>query len=93
MAHFTKGKTYTNADQGTYPYGSGTYGSVVTNVQNPAVPTSNYLCTGATKEFAVFKGKSGSPLGTTRRLKVYQDSLGDFVYPRGRFSGAPILRA
>ena len=61
--------------------------------QAASEPTFTWLCTAVTKTFAVFKSKRGSDFGTVHRLRVYRDQLGHFVYPRGRFSGAPIFRA
>jgi len=87
---FTAGKLYTNSQGNLYGTDKG---SVVTNQQSASQRTMTWLCTAATKTFAVFKSKSGRNDGTVRRLRVYSDQLGNFVFPRGRFDGAPIFRA
>jgi len=87
---FTAGKLYTNSQGNLYGTDKG---SVVTNSQAAAEPTMTWFCTAVSRVFAVFKSKSGSPNGTVRRLRIYRDQLGHFVFPRGRFDGAPIFRA
>lgn len=87
---FVKGQLYTNAQGNLYGTDKA---SVTTNKQSASQRTITWLCTSATKSFAVFKGRSGRSDGTVHRLRVYTDALGDFVFPRGRFDGAPIFRA
>jgi hypothetical protein len=87
---FVKGKLYTNSLGNLYGTDKA---SVTTNRQSASQRTITWLCTAATKSFAVFKSKGGRNDGTVHRLKVYTDAVGDFVFPRGRFDGAPIFRA
>ena len=87
---FSAGTLYTNSQGNLYGTNKG---SVVTNKQAPSEPTFTWLCTAASKTFAVFKSKKGVQSGTVHRLRVFRDQLGQFVFPRGRFSGAPIFRA
>jgi hypothetical protein len=87
---FKAGNLYTNSQGNLYGTDKG---SVTTNQQAASEPTFTWLCTAATKTFAVFKSKNGTDNGTVHRLRVFRDQLGQFVFPRGRFSGAPIFRA
>ena len=87
---FKAGTIYTNSQGNLYGTDKA---SVTTNKQSASQRTMTWLCTAATKTFAVFKSKSGRNDGTVHRLKVYTDAIGDFVFPRGRFDGAPIFRA
>ena len=87
---FVAGNLYTNSQGNLYGTDKG---SAVTNKQAVAEPTMTWLCTKVSKVFAVFKSKSGSPNGTVHRLRIYRDQLGHFVFPRGRFDGAPVFRA
>jgi hypothetical protein len=43
--------------------------------------------------FAVFKTRSGRSDGTVERLRIYRDQLGQFVFPKGRYDGAPVFRS
>jgi hypothetical protein len=87
---FVKGNFYTNSNCQLYGTDKA---SVATNQQSTSQRAIRWLCTNVTKTFAVFKSKSGRNDGTVHRLKVYSDSLGEYVLPRGRFDGAPIFRA
>jgi hypothetical protein len=87
---FTAGKLYTNSQGNLYGTDKG---SVTTNKQYASGPTMTWFCKSVSKVFAVFKSKSGGPNGTIHRLPIYTDALGDFVFPRGRFDGAPIFLA
>jgi len=87
---FKAGNLYTNVLGNLYGTNKG---SIVRNQQAASEPTFTWLCTAVTKTFAVFKSKSGRSGSVVHRLRVYRDQLGNFVYPRGRFSGAPIFRA
>ena len=88
--NFVAGQLYTNNTTDLYGTNKG---SVVTNKQALSEPIFTWLCKAVTPTFAVFKGKSGSPNGTTHRLRIYRDQLGKFVFPRGRFDGAPVFRS
>jgi hypothetical protein len=88
--YFVAGKIYTNKE--TDFYGTDP-SSVVTNRQSDSQPTISWLCTSVTPTFAVFKSNSGSPSGNVRRLRIYRDKNGDYVFPRNRFSGAPVFRS
>jgi hypothetical protein len=87
---FKAGTLYTNSINNLYGTDKG---SVTTNKQAASEPTFTWLCTAVSKTFAVFKSKRGVNAGTVHRLRVYRDKLGSFVFPRGRFSGAPIFRS
>jgi hypothetical protein len=84
------GTPYTNSRGNLYGTDKA---SAVTNNQAASEPTMTWLCKSVSRVFAVFKSKSGSPNGTVHRLRIYRDQLGHFVFPRGRFDGAPIFRA
>ena len=88
--YFVKDQLYTNSNSDLY--GTDT-GSVVTNQQNPNMRIMTWLCTAVTATFAVFKSKSGGGDGTVHRLRIYRDQLGKFVFPHGRFDGAPVFRS
>ena len=87
---FKAGTLYTNSISNQYGTDKG---SVATNQQAASEPTFTWLCTSSSKVFAVFKSKSGRSGSVVHRLRVYRDKLGSFVFPRGRFSGAPIFRS
>jgi len=88
--YFVAGQLYTNNNTDLYGTDKG---SAVTNKQYASEPIMTWLCTAVTATFAVFKSKSGSPNGTVHRLRIYRDQLGKFVFPRGRFDGAPVFRS
>ena len=88
--YFVKDQLYTNSNSDLYGTDKG---SVVTNQQNPNMRIMTWLCTAVTATFAVFKSKSGGGDGTVHRLRIYRDQLGKFVFPRGRFDGAPVFRS
>jgi hypothetical protein len=88
--NFVKGQLYSNSNSDLYGTDKG---SVVTNRQSPSQDIVTWLCTAVTATFAVFKSKSGSPSGNVQRLRIYDDQLGRFVFPRGRFDGAPVFRS
>jgi len=88
--YFVEGQLYTNNN--TDKYGTDK-GSAVTNTQAPNMRIMTWLCLKVTNTFAVFKSKQGGSDGTVRRLRIYRDSLGKFVFPRGRFDGAPVFRS
>lgn len=88
MANFIPGQLYTNDINNLYGTKSNT---VTTNQQAAGEPTVTWLCKAATKTFITFVGRSGH--GTFRHLRKRRDALGDYVFPFGRFPGAPILRA
>lgn len=86
MAYFKPGWTYANRN--SLQYGTNR-GSVATNKQSPNEPELDWICQTVTKTFATFLDETK----TVQRRKIYSDILGRFVYPKGRFSGAPVLRA
>jgi hypothetical protein len=88
--YFTQGQVYTN--KSTDLYGTDK-GSAVTNQQAAGSQTYNWLCLKVSNTFAVFKSKSGGPDGTVHRLRIYRDQLGKFVFPKGRYDGAPVFRS
>ena len=87
MARFIEGKTYSNFPASKY----GTNKSTTTpNVQVAAEPVMTKVATRVTKTYATFADVT---LHYPQRFKIYSDALGSFVYPKGRFPGAPIFRA
>ena len=88
--YFVKGQHYTTRNSELYGTDKG---SVVTNNQDPNMRIMTWLCTAVTATFAVFKSKSGRGDGTVHRLRIYRDQLGKFVFPNGRFDGAPVFRS
>jgi hypothetical protein len=88
MSTFVAGNLYTNAGAG--PYGTD-QGTVATAVQSSNEPARTWLCVATTASFSTWASRSG--LGTYRKLRNYYDILGTYVFPYGRFSGAPIFRA
>lgn len=86
--YFVEGQLYTNNNTNLYGTNKA---SVVTNQQAPSEPIMTWLCRKVTPTFAVFVARSGR--GTVHRLRIYRDQLGKFVFPRGRFDGAPVFRS
>jgi len=86
MSNFVAGYTYANRDY--LQYGS-PKGRVTQNKQQAGYPEVDWICQSVTKTFATFLDETA----TVQRRRVYSDNLGKFVYPKGRFSGAPVLRA
>ena len=58
-----------------------------TTTDTPGMPVVHILKVTASSVLADINGY------TTKRLKIYHDNLGAFIYPLGRYSGAPIIRA
>jgi hypothetical protein len=88
--YFTQGQVYTNTNADRYGTDKG---SVVTNRQAAGSRTYNWLCLKVSNTFAVFKTRSGRSDGTVERLRIYRDQLGQFVFPKGRYDGAPVFRS
>jgi hypothetical protein len=86
MANFTPGWTYANRDYILYSTGRK---KVVTNKQKADLPEIDWTCQSRTKTFATFLDETM----TVQRRKIYRDDNGSFVYPYGRYPGAPVLRA
>jgi hypothetical protein len=86
MATFKAGYTYANRDFLLYGTNKST---VVTNEQFAGYEEYDWFCTSVTRTFAVFTDDQN----VVRRLRIYRDQNGSFVYPRGRFPQAPVLRA
>ena len=87
MARFIAGTTYSNFPVSNYGSDKST---VTTNVQASAEPFIQKVCTAATKTFAIFADLT---IRYPQRFRIYTDNLGSFIYPKGRFPGAPIFRA
>ena len=84
---FVKGQSYSNS---TANVNGTSKATVTTSAPDPSGPIMTRMCTEVTKTFAVFRVSLVS--GVVLRLKIYRDALGQFVYPKGRFPGAPIYR-
>ena len=87
MATFIAGNLYRNTANPALKYGANK-GTVATNTQSANEPVVTWACQSVTKTFVTFLDHEN----TVRRLRKYSDILGNFVYPFGRFSGAPVLR-
>ena len=88
MANFVAGNLYATIANPVLQYGTNK-GTVATNTQASSEPQVIWSCKKVSKTFIVFLDHEN----TVRRLKKYADILGNFVYPFGRFAGAPVLRA
>lgn len=84
---FIAGYMYSN-DKQSLNYGTNP-STTTQNVQSAKEPIFYWACHSVTKTFITFLNHTN----TIRRLKKYKDAIGDFVYPHGRFPGAPVLRA
>lgn len=96
--YFKPGTTYTNS--------ATAYGlrprDLATDSAAASMPALTLICTAVTKTHAVFKftqpkgsGASFNPgwlLGTTKRLRIEQDTTGFYVSPLGRRYGMAIIR-
>ena len=86
--YFTPGTVYTSNNSSFY----GTTPTVQPLAQpSPNARTYSWEALYVTPTFVTFASKSG--LGTHKKCRVYNDSLGAYVFPVGRFPGAPVLRA
>ena len=88
MANFIAGNLYATFANPVLNYGTNK-GTVATNTQSSNEPQVIWACKKVTKTFIVFLDHEN----TVRRLRKRSDILGNFVYPFGRFAGAPVLRA
>jgi hypothetical protein len=86
MATFVPGYLYANRDSISY---GAPRKRATQNKQQPGTQEIDWLCRSVTKTFAVFRDH----LAVVQRRKIYRDNIGSFVYPFGRYSGAPVLRA
>ena len=88
MANFQAGYLYATQTTPALQYGTNK-STVTTNTQSANEPQVIWACKSASKAFIVFLDHEN----TVRRLRRRSDILGNFVYPFGRFAGAPVLRA
>jgi hypothetical protein len=88
MANFQAGYLYATNTTPALKYGTNK-GTVATNTQSANEPQVIWSCKSVSKTFIVFVDHEN----TVRRLRRRSDILGNFVYPFGRFAGAPVLRA
>jgi hypothetical protein len=88
MAQFIAGNLYATVANPVLKYGTNK-STVATNTQSANEPQVIWACKSVSKTFVVFKDHEN----TVRRLRKRSDILGNFVYPFGRFAGAPVLRA
>ena len=87
MAFFRPGYTYANRDFITY--GPDRKQRQVLNKQAPGTQEIDWVCHSVTKTFATFLDETK----TYQRRKIYRDDNGNYVFPKGRYDGAPVLRA
>jgi hypothetical protein len=88
MANFIAGNLYATVANPVLKYGTNK-GTVATNTQSSNEPQVIWACKSVTKTFIVFVDHEN----TVQRRRRRTDILGSFVYPFGRFAGAPVLRA
>ena len=88
MAQFIAGNLYATVANPVLKYGTNK-STVATNTQSTNEPQVIWACKSVTKTFIVFIDHEN----TVRRLRRRSDAIGNFVYPFGRFAGAPVLRA
>ena len=88
MAQFIAGNLYATLANPVLKYGTNK-STVATNPQSTNEPQVIWACKSVTKTFIVFIDHEN----TVRRLRRRSDAIGNFVYPFGRFAGAPVLRA
>ena len=87
--YFIPGYTYANyrTDGSSPNYGTRT-DTVTTNTQAAGTCEYDWLCTSVSRTFAVFLDDTR----TVQRRKQYRDAIGRFIYPFGRYPGAPVMR-
>jgi len=88
MAQFQSGYLYATVANPVLNYGTNK-STVTTNTQAANEPNVIWSCYSVSKTFVVFRDHEN----TVKRLRKRSDALGNFVYPFGRFAGAPVLRA